>query len=405
MNKAILKNKNFAKVYISTCISRFGDGLDDIAFAIILYSISKSTLVTSYVFAIKVIFSFITIFTGALSDRMNKKKMVFYGEVGQAIILIILILLNKYFKLNTNILILFSTVQAFLSTWTMPAKNTLSLLTMDKNKLVESKALMNVSLQIIQILSYSISGVLIAKIGAFYLLFFDSITFVISSLLFISIEYKEKESSYPTIKDFKEDIKEGFLFIRNRKIINIILILSFGGNVLMAPIDAIMPAYFENYFKSYGYSSFMVVLTIGGIVSASMLSKVYNKISEFKLFIIGFGFGAIGTLGLTIVSSNAIVCISAFSIGVSFSLVSILNSNILQKLTPDNMLGRVFSIFKCISYLSSPLGMILAGVSGEYIQIRYIFLVSGTLMIGLTIIGFYYLKNESFKVNGIIRRV
>lgn len=398
MYKKVLKNKNFIKVYFSTCISAFGDGLDDIAFALILYSVSKSTLVISYVFAIKVVFSFMTIFTGALSDRFNKKKMVFFGEISQAIVLILIVLIQKFYVINTATIIIFTTIQAFLSTWAIPAKNTLSLLTMNKELLIESKSLLSISLQIIQIFSYALSSVFIERCGLFSILLIDSITFAISGILFLTISYEEKKVPYKNFNDLKNDIKYGFSFVKNSKVIIIILILAFGGNVLMAPTEAIMPAYFEKYFESYGYSIFMCTLSVGCIISATVLPKLCKKISEAKMLIAGFGAGAIGTLLLTNVNNTIIPYIAALSIGVSFSLVSILNSNILQKLTPNNLLGRVFSIFKCISYLSSPLGMVASGVLGECIPIKYIFCGCGILMSILTFIGFVYFRKKYFNV-------
>lgn len=388
MYKQVLKNKDFLKVYLATCISSFGDGLDDIAFALLVYKISNSTFISSYVFAIKIICSFFTIFTGALADRVRKKTLILFAELAQAGILIILIILSRTSIINTSLLIIIATLQAIFSTISMPAKSTLSFLVIDKDSLIESKSLLNMSLQLIQIFSYALSAIFIEVLGMYLMLFIDSLTFIVSAILFMIVGYKEINVPYRKLSEFKDDIVEGIRFIKDKKSIILILFLALFGNVLMAPCDSLMPAYFNNYYNNGGeYSLYMCTLAIGGILSAFFLPKVCKCLSEFNILIIGFILGGVGSTMLFIIGSNIYFSIAAIFVGCSFSLVSILNANILQRLTPNNMLGRVFSIFKSISYIASPAGMILVGGMGELIEIRYIFLFSGILMISLIAIG------------------
>ena len=59
MKNLLKKNRNFRNFWIASSISTIGDFVDDIAFAQLVYIVTKSTLITSYVFAIKIIFSFL----------------------------------------------------------------------------------------------------------------------------------------------------------------------------------------------------------------------------------------------------------------------------------------------------------------------------------------------------------
>lgn len=63
MKQLFIKNKNFRFFWIASCISTIGDFVDDIAFAQLVYFVTKSTLLTSYVFAIKVVFTFLSTLT------------------------------------------------------------------------------------------------------------------------------------------------------------------------------------------------------------------------------------------------------------------------------------------------------------------------------------------------------
>ena len=67
------KNRNFRIFWGASCISGIGDYVDDIAFAMLIYMVTESTLITSYVFAIKMILSFVSMFTSSIVDYSNKK--------------------------------------------------------------------------------------------------------------------------------------------------------------------------------------------------------------------------------------------------------------------------------------------------------------------------------------------
>lgn len=74
MIKLLKKNRNFRIFWEATCISGIGDYVDDIAFSMLIYMFTESTLITSYVFAIKMILSFVSMFTATIVDYNNKKK-------------------------------------------------------------------------------------------------------------------------------------------------------------------------------------------------------------------------------------------------------------------------------------------------------------------------------------------
>lgn len=402
MYRELFKNTNFIKLYIARCISSFGDSLDDIAFAMLVYKITQSTLLTSYVFVIKIIFSFTSIFTAVLADRLNKKLMIFIGEISQGILLIVLLLLNMYSKVNVITLILFVTLQAFFSTICNPAKNALITFVIEKKSLLAARSLINTSVSFIEVLAYGISAVLIGYIGIYKVIFIDAITFIISSMIFLTLNYKELIIPFKDIKEYKCEVKLGFSFVTKNKLIFIILFISLLGNMFMSPVTVLMPAYFnEPNFSNSSFSIFMTIVTIGGIISGILLPYINKKVKDGVLLTIGFAFGALGVCMLSLLSSNIATYISAIFIGISFSLVSILNANIIQILTPNNMMARVFSIFKFSSYIAGPIGMLLSGLLGEYINIKYVFLILGVGMILVTSLSYVKLIIKKMDMQGL----
>lgn len=84
--------------------------------------------------------------------------------------------------------------------------------------------------------------------------------------------------------------------------------------------------------------------------------------------------GALG-LGMLYLNHIVMVYISALFLGASCSFVSVLNATILQMNTPKEMMARIFSIFKCISFVASPLGIVAAGALGEVLDMAVVFMI------------------------------
>jgi MFS transporter, DHA3 family, macrolide efflux protein len=171
-----------------------------------------------------------------------------------------------------------------------------------------------------------------------------------------------------------------------------IMIVTFFGNMFTSPVDSLMPAYFlQSKYTESAYSTFMLGITSGGIIGGICLSKIQKKLSNNKLLALGFAFGALGMISLYY-NISIIPYISTVLIGISYGVVSIMNAAILQLETPKDMVARTFSIFKCISYIAGPAGIVLAGYFGEIYEMRIVFVPFGLLLLVTSLLTIILIK-------------
>lgn len=394
MRKLLVSNKKYSLFLVAVIFSNAGDYIDDIAFAQLVYLITKSTLFSSYVFAVKIIFSIFSIFSATLADKFNKKLMIITSCILQGSLIICLLITYQSGNLTTLLLFCFVTVQALFSSFCKPAQNAILPLIVEKNELVTARSLMAITNQFIQIIAYISSAALIYKIGIKGALMVDAISFVMMAIVFGLIKLKETIIPIRSINDFWQNVKEGFSFIKYKRVIFTIMLLTFGGNFLATPIDLLMPAYTSqmHYPKTY-FPFFMMIVAIGGVIGGGVVTKIQKKVPNGVLFSFGYLFGAVCMMALSI-RAKAFFIAAAFFMGMSISIVSILNASMIQMLTPKEMTARVFAIFKCISFTASPLGMVIAGMLGEYMIMKWVYLIYGIAMLFLTFISFMYCKIE-----------
>lgn len=379
----ILKsNKNYRYYWAASCVSTIGDYIDDIAFAQLVYLITESTLLTSYVFAIKIVFTFLSIFTATYVDKYNKKRILVFTSLAQGSILAFLLILYRLNCLNAPILIIFVTLQTVFSSFSTPAQNAILSCIVSKEDMLNARSSISIFMRFIQIISYLCAGAIIASIGIGGAILLDAITFLVSAILISFVVNKEESSQkFVSVHDYFKNVREGFHFVASNKTISNVLVVTFLGNALIAPVDGLMPAYFtQGEYNDYAYATFMVGISIGGIIGTWVLTKLQSKLSNEKLFSLGFCLGAVG-MGLLYINHVVMTGLAAVFIGASVGFVSILNATILQLATPNAMIARIFSIFKCISFISSPIGIIFFGFTGEFLRMKVVFALCAILML------------------------
>lgn len=395
-------NKNFFYYFMGNLISSSGDFIDDIALAQLTFYVTKSTLLMSCVFVIKILFLVVSLFTSVLVDRWKKKRILVLSSLVQAVNLMVLFCLYVQDSLNVGLLFLFIVVQTLFSILSISARNAIIPLLVPREDLVKASASLSVVMQVLQITAYFFAGILIVRFDVTGAMAIDSLSFVLAalSLLKIKLPAEEKEEKGRQDFSFREELNRGFAFIKKEKIILAVMLVTFGGNFFSAPTESLMPAYFsESQFDTAAFSRYMLLAAVGSVMGSCWVAKVNAKLEVSRLggmLAGGFLLGGLGIAGLY-VNRGLVPYVCAWLIGLSEGFVSVLNASLIQIKTPQEMMARVFSVFKCTSYIASPLGVVAAGALGEYLKLNIIFLPFG---IGLLVVAVY--TGISFRRRGVL---
>ena len=83
--KDLVAYKSFIKLILASVISRFGDSIDAIAYSLMIYELTGSTLLLGTILAVNAIPGIIfSPFSGVLVDRFSKRKAAVIGDIGRA---------------------------------------------------------------------------------------------------------------------------------------------------------------------------------------------------------------------------------------------------------------------------------------------------------------------------------
>jgi MFS family permease len=176
-------------------------------------------------------------------------------------------------------------------------------------------------------------------------------------------------------KKVREELLEGVLWVWKHPFLRGLALLNIGLTTSFATIIAIQVLFIQENLGlgSAGFGMLMVIAAMGAIIGGQLAGYFKNKIGTKKGMLISVLITGL-SLGLVGLMSNWVFVSILFVIG-NFSVViwNVFRLSLLQRIVPENLLGRVLSVFRFVSWGMSPIGMLIGGLIvtfGEVFLVR-----------------------------------
>lgn len=343
---------------------------------------------------------------GGLVDYYKPKKILFIGCLG-------LIVISSIFSLVTAELVSINIWEICLLIFTMGMfSNSIHLATLSSiSKIIKAENFLKGNSMMIcaessaVIIAPLLGGFMIYKFGITAVVLIGILLFLCSSnfLIFVkSFSVDKEEISIPFFSKLKNNLRDGFLFLRSSKELKLLLlIVSFINFIFTLNFTFFTPmvlVYSNNDSELMGLINF--VGGCGQILGAVMIGYVFlprDRISA--IFKTVFILGVSGPALIGFQSSPILWCIGyAFTLGF-ISIINTINNSYWQTITPMHLQGSIFGIRRMITSSTGPLGALMAGPTLHYISNNHllqnigsdyqvIFICSGILISILGLGGF-----------------
>ena len=315
----------------------------------------------------------LSLFGGALSDRLDKQKIIQTGQFAAAFLAFVISALIFLDHINWLHLLTVSFIQGGIWAFMVPSRHSfIADLVPDKNlnsAIALNSAGFNVSNLIapaVAGLIYGLSGpaVVYSIIGGLALMgvFF---TFIIKPEMRIIDEIPNTNKSEK--KEIFAEIKIGLTYIYNEKLLFSLLIASLIFSLLAEPFRFLLPIFVKDiYLKGPEAMGLLTTLMGLGSVIASVIIAGIDANKRGLIWIIG-GFITGGSLlTLAISDSYVISMVVMIFMGASDSIRRTLSMSIMMEKTRPDLRGRIMSIYM-LNWGLIPLGALPAGIVADII--------------------------------------
>lgn len=390
-----LKHRNFRLYFLGMCASTLGIWIQNTALPWLAYSLTGSPwllgLVSALQFTPALLFS---LFAGALTDRLNKKRLLLFTQAASLAVTLFLAFWVATGRIQYWQLLLATGALGLINSLDMPARQAFL------QELVEGEAVLNaVSLNaalfnLSRALGPALAGVIMRFWSLWACFFVNSLSFGAVLLCLFFIHPKAGVSIENAKRGIFSGTAEGLKFIAADRGLLIPLLItgvvsSFGSNhSVLAPVLAAETLKLDEG----GYGLFLSFLGLGAFLGA-MLTAVLKETKNWLLY----GFPLLCALSLIFSGS-----VSAYtSAAVSFALTGFFftafqsGANARLQLTADRaFLGRVMSAYTLAYAGTLPLGSLFAGKISEGLGARAGFLACGGAILALLLPLYFWLWRQ-----------
>ncbi|ERN53945.1 MFS transporter [Alkalihalophilus marmarensis] len=387
MNGSIFRNRSFVSTWLGNGISELGGAFGTFCNSILIYQLTGSTLALGSMWLLYFLPSLILqLFIGPYIDRWSRKWIMVLSQWTRAIVFIIPLVALLSGSLEVWHIYVVQCVVGLITPFYVPANHAITPTLVKKAQLQTANSYIEGTARLMTFLSPLIAGIIIELTGVFFTLILVSTLLMLSGFTLLFIQ--EHRMKLKVRKTWWADFSEGVSFFFTQKLILwlgvFLAFVQFGVGVTMVTTLPYITDELGGSYAEYGY--FMAGFPIGYLAGAFVVTKIKYK-SRRYLMLGSLFIGGLTFIALCFNSSIPLAIIIEIIGGVVMAVFSIHNTTICQKIVPNHIMGKVFSVRLLIIRGAMPLGVLIGGLLSEIFGVQLLYLLIGLVISSVSLIG------------------
>ncbi len=375
-----LKNRGFRWLWLQRLASSATFHMGSVVQGWLVYHLTGSAFALGWVGAGWSISTLlISPYGGVISDRLEKRTVLFWTRVGMALNSAIIGLLISTDLIRIWHLAVSSLFIGVFFSFLMPAQQAIISDLVDRETLLNAISLNALGTGLVGIFCASLAGWLIEVTGPATVYYGMAALYVLA--IYTIVKLPDTGSSTDTQASVRGDLVEGVRYLRRNPLLLVLLGMGLIRVLFGRPYNTLLPAFARDNlgFDPAGLGILMSSPNLGALVSALLICVLGNIGYKGKLLL-----AAGGLLGLSLslfVSTTLlpVVFVFLFLVGFFDNICRVVSSTLLQAQSDKDYLGRVMSI-SMMEWGLTPLGTLPAGAIADYVGVPPVIIVEGVIV-------------------------
>lgn len=378
----ILRQRNFALLWLGGLISQTGDWLLQIGLPVYIYLLTGSALATSITLIVAFLPNFLLgSVAGVFVDRWDRRRTMLIANLLLAAGLLPMLLIHDKSTLWLLYPVLF--FESIVDQFVQPAENALLPHLVSEEQLITANSLNAVSSSVSRLAGAALGGILLATFGLHITVLLDLISFLfVAALLWLMrvptkgqaepVGERTLSTSWPGAwKKLGSEWLEGMQLLLRLPPLLILFVIWMMTRLGEGVFGVMLVIFVKQvlFSGSVVYGSLLSVQAIGSLLGGLLIAQFGKRLAPARL--VGFGFFLFGLMDLLIVDLPLFIH-SIWLVGLLFILIGIPGAvslvgmqTLFQNIVEDRFRGRIFGVLLAAGSLMTLIGMILAGVLGD----------------------------------------
>ena len=374
--------KDFRLLLLSVTSSCTGDGMFLTAFPLLAALLTRDpVLISGITIATKLPWLFFSLFTGAISDRMDRRRLMIGADITRCAIVVLLAV--TIITDHSNVWVLYACAFSLGICETLHtncAQGILSDIVEPDQLMIANAKFTSAQVTSAQFVGPSL-GVILFNTATALPFAADAITFAGSAALIKAIPNVHGVEA-PTTR-LRDDMLDGLRFLRDNPVLRRLTAILTVLNFFYFAAAALLVLYTSDLLHSgeVTFTALSVGAALGTVVSRFLVGPLTTRFESSGTITFALWVWAVSSVGIAFTSSKYVAVASYILLGVGNGLWMIVNTTLRQQLTPPRMLGRMNAAFRTVSWGVVPFGAAFGGVAARYLGLRGPFIVFAIVMV------------------------
>lgn len=384
-------NKNYKLLWSAFFVSDVGDWLQRIALPILVLNKTGSVFHAASLYGVSFLpWLLFSLLGGVFADRYNKIKVL---VTGYALATVFSLVLGFSFLQDIPNLVYVYILTFLLSSVepiSHPSFNSLIPKIVNKENLAKANSNLQLVDNTLNLLAPLLSGILLLWINPVLLLFVNTLTFLVAAILLIFIKVEDTDKNFE--QNILKSLLEGLVYVKESKIILSGSLLFLGTNLGIHMFQGIFVYYITKTlnYSTLEYGIILSLAGLGAILGALCSPRILGKYKSGNIIVVSTIIAGVATIILMLNSNLAFIGLSMLVMNFCGNINVISYFTLRQKIVPKEILGRVVSVTRMISYATIPLGAYLGGfLVDKGMIVELVILLAGLIRLLSGIFAYY----------------
>ena len=396
--------RDFRVLWFGACTSSIGTWMQSLAANWLVLALTGSaTYLGLDAFLQQLPIMLFTLIGGVLADRLDRRRTLLMSQYVQTATAATLALLVYFDVVAIWHVLTLSFIAGCAQAFGGPAYQSLIPSLVSKRDLANAIALNSIQFNVARVLGPLFAGAVLAVFATWG--FADAspeamtACFTLNALSYLVVIYAlsslhVRHIPPTTTRPMLEELRGGLDYVRNSPAIPPLIVLAFATTFLGMPLLTLLPVYARDIYHQgvTEYSRMMAFSGAGAIVGSLFVAWLgrFKHMGVTTLSVqVAFGlFIVLFAITRTIYVSYALLFLTNVALMIVFSTVT----SLIQLLAPNEMRGRVMSIYMLAFRGGMPLGSLASGYLASQFGAPAVLVVNGSLL--MAVAAYFLLKGH-----------
>jgi MFS family permease len=332
-----------------------------------------------------------TLIGGVVADRRDRRQLLLASQYIQMSTAFTLAALVYFDVVQIWHVLTLSVITGLAQAFGGPAHQSLLPSLVDKKDMPNAVAFNSIQFNLARVIGPLLAGGALAVFGMVACFGLNGLSFIAVILAILSLRIRHIPSTATT--RMHQELKSGLRFVRERPALIGLAVLGFATTFLGNPLLTFLPLFAQNVFHGgvNQYTQLMAFAGAGAVTGALVVAWLgtYRHMGR-TLLILQFAYGTL----VVIFAATRLLWLNEillFTAGVCMVMVASTLLSLVQINAPNEMRGRVMSIFMVAFRGGMPLGSLVGGWIASQTSAPMVLTVNGVLL--AVVAGWFLLKN------------